>query len=226
LEVTLPPEPDAAARRDGLDPKVSGPQGLLGERAVLLVVLLSAVPLRHWTDTFQQSPETVVKAAEKNEFARALITGWTWAATHQRDVSWAEALLDSAVKPHHEFRFQPEALYAVLPTAARAARLVPLLRQVLVGELHAAAAFRPTLFTFEDYLPMTVARDLLAILRREAAQGVPSNLEVICELVFLRLRPSMLGEAATDWPVDQEGVAALIELLTFRHEALTALHPS
>jgi hypothetical protein len=41
--------------------------------------------------------------------------------------------------------------------------------------------------------------------------------------LLLRLPPALLAESAYGWPIDQEGAAGLVELLTFRHEALTAL---
>jgi hypothetical protein len=73
LKVTLPSEFDAAATRDGLGPKPLGDRRTtLGEKAVLLVLILSAVPLRHWTDTFEQTPAGLVKAAEESEFAAEL----------------------------------------------------------------------------------------------------------------------------------------------------------
>lgn len=226
LEVTLPPEPDADARRDGLDPKTFGLEGRIGARAVLLVVLLSAVPLRHWTEAFQQSPEVLVKAAEKNEFARVLITGWAWAAVRQRDIAWAEALLGCPVAPHQEFPFQPEDLWAILPASSRATRLVPVLRQALGGDVDAGITFRSAVFSFQNDLPEAVAREFLTLLRRQAAKGVPVHLQPTYEYAFFRLPPALLGEAVTGWPVDQEGVASLIELLTFRHEVLTALRTS
>jgi hypothetical protein len=227
LEVTLPPDPDAAGTRDGLDSKAFGQQKLLGDKAVLLVLLLSAIPLRHWTDTFEQAPAALLKAAQKNEFARALATGWAWAALRQRDPNWAAALLDSEVQPHPEF-LPAESLLAILPEAARAERLAAMLRAGVLAKSDAAKwhGFANLLASIPGHLPDTLARELLAALRRECAGGLPWHLRSMAETFLLRLPPAMLGAAATGWPADQEGVAPLIELLTFRHDALTALHSS
>ncbi|EDY20771.1 conserved hypothetical protein [Chthoniobacter flavus Ellin428] len=227
LEVTLPGDPDAAATRDGLDPKAFGQQKILGEKAVLLVLMLSAVPLRHWTEAFQQTPEALLKAVQKSEFARALATGWAWAALRQRDATWAEALLDGGVAPHGEF-LPAKPLLIVLPDAARAVRLAALLREGALTKKDTTRwqEFTDLLSTLPGHLPPALARDLLAVLRKECADGLPWHLRSLAESFLLRLPPAMLGEAAQGWPIDQEGVAPLVEILSFRHDALTALTPS
>lgn len=224
LEVTLPAEPDAVATRDGLDPKAFGIQKTLGEKAVLLVLILSAVPLRHWTETFQSKPDAILKASEKNEFARALATGWAWAALRQRDATWAEALLDAVVQPHTEF-LPGETLLSVLPEAARADRLAAALRSGALkkGDTAAWQTFAAQLGAFPGHWPAPLAREVLAALRHATADGIPWHLRAIAESLVIHLPPALLAEAAHGWPADQEGIAGLVELITFRHDALTAL---
>src|SRR5205807_5989405 len=48
LALNLPPEADAAALRDGLDPKAFADEKKLGERASILLQILSAVPPLYW----------------------------------------------------------------------------------------------------------------------------------------------------------------------------------
>jgi hypothetical protein len=224
LEVTLPPAPDAAATRDGLDPKALGTQKTLGEKAVLLVLILSAVPLRHWTDTFQQTPAELLKAAGKTDFARALATGWAWAALRQRDAGWAEVLLEGSVQPHKEL-IPGEPLLTVLPEAARADRLASSLRAGGLANDKSAEwqAVAGQLAAWSGPLPLPLAREVLAALRRAAENGVPWHLRGIAETLLLRLPPALLPDALRGWPLDKDGVAGLVETLTFRHEALTAL---
>ena len=224
LEVTLPSEPDADAARDGLDPKAFGQQKILGEKAVLLVLILAAVPLSHWTDTLQQTPAALLKAVEKSEFARAVATGWAWAAVRQRDAAWAAALLDGEVAPHAEF-LPAEPLLSVLPEAARADRLAAALRAGALKKSDAASwqSCAAQLATLSGHLPAPLSREIVTALRRESASGIPWHLRAVAESFLLRLPPTLLAEAATGWPLDQEGVPALVELLTVRLEALTAL---
>ena len=227
LDVSLPPEPDALATRDGLDPKAFGLQKKLGEKAVLLVLILSALPLRHWTDTFHAKPDAILKAAEKSEFARALATGWAWAALRQRDTAWAEASLDAAVQPHSEF-LPAEPLLALLPEAERAGRLTAAIRAGALKKSDNAAwhSFAGQLTAFPGHWPLPLAREVVAALRHAAADGIQWHLRATVESLVLHLPRALLPEAARGWPMDKEGIAGLVELITFRHDALTALTQS
>lgn len=224
LEVTLPADPDAVATRDGLDPKAFGNQKTLGEKAVLLVLILAAVPLRHWTDNFQAKPDAILKTAEKSEFAAALATSWAWAALRQRDALWAKALLDATVSPHLEF-LPGESLLTLLPEAARADRLTASLRagSLKNGDAAAWQAFAAQLCTFPGAWPTALAREVLSALRHAAADGIPWHLRAAAESLVIHLPPALLAEAADGWPPDKEGIAGLVELITFRHDALAAL---
>ncbi len=224
LDVTLPPDPDSAATRDGLDPKAFGQQKTLGEKAVLLVLILSAVPLRHWTETFQQSPAALLKAAEKNEFSLALATGWAWATLRQRDAAWAEALLDGPVQPHAEF-LPGEPLLAVLPEAARADRLAEMSRAGVLKKAGSAewVACLAELTVLAERAPALLVEEALTGLRTSVSAGLPWHFRSPVEEWLLCLPPALLAESAHGWPIDQEGVAGFVELLTFRHEALVAL---
>jgi hypothetical protein len=224
LDVTLPAEPDAGSLRDGLDPKAFGPQKRLGERAVVLVLILSAVPLRHWTETFGQTPAAILKAAEKNEFAGALATGWAWAALRQRDAAWAEALIDGPIDPHQEI-LPAEPLFTLLPEATRVERLANIIR---AGTLQKPGSSEwidclRELSALSERAPAALVRKALAVLRDSAGAGLPWQGRPSLEAWFLRMPRPLLAEAATGWPIDQEASASLVELLTFRHDALTAL---
>lgn len=225
LEVTLPADPDAAATRDGLDPKAFGQQKTLGEKAVVLVLLLSAVPLRHWTETTGQTPPALLKALEKNEFARAIATGWAWAALRQKDAAWAGALLDGGVEPHLEF-LPAEPLLAVLPESERATRLAAMVRAggLKKGGNAEWQSLTAQLDAFAGHWPPPLAREVLAALRGMAVEGIPWHLRAVVVSLLLRLPPSLLPEAVPGWPDDKEGVAAISELLAFRQNSLTALN--
>jgi hypothetical protein len=224
IEVRLPEESDSAAIRDGLDPKIFGAQKVLGEKAAVLVLIISAMPLSHWEEAFQATPEAILKAVEKNEFARALVTGWTWAALRQRDEKWSEALLDFPIAPHHEF-LPKENLLSILPPAVQANRLVTALRADGLKNRDSAAwhSLGALLTGFPGEWPSSLARAVLAALRSAAGDGIPWHLRPVAESLAIRIPADMLVEAAADWPLDKEGISNLVELLTFRHDALSAL---
>jgi hypothetical protein len=227
FEVNLPPESDPEATRDGLDSKAFGQQKKLGDRAVLLVLMLAAVPLRHWTESFQQTPVALLKAAEKNEFAQALATGWAWAAVRQRDAAWAQALLDAPVEPLTEFLPSPS-LLALLPEAARADRLAAMLRggALNTNDFPSWQKVADLLATFSGYLPASVARELVATLRRRGADGLMSYQQSVAETFLLQVPPAMLPEACGGWSTEKDSGRELAELLIFRRDALSALNPS
>ena len=64
---------------------------------------------------------------------------------------------------------------------------------------------------------------LRAALRRFAADGIRWHLRATAESLVMHLPIEMLGEAGSGWPADKEGIAPLVALITFRHDALTAL---
>lgn len=224
LEVTLPDRCDASATRDGLDPKAFGRQKKLGERAVVLVQLLAAVPPDHWTSRFQLPVVDLLKVAARSEFALALATGWAWAAHRQRDAVWAAALLDGPLEPCLEF-LPAEPLFAVLPEAQRADRLQDRISKGALDKPGSDDWARClSELTLLAAWPEALTRAVIAALQKAAANGVTAYWRVQFEVLLLRIPPALLPEAIAGWPVDQPGVAALLELLNFRQDALTALH--
>lgn len=127
LELELPAAPDAAGKRDGLDQKIPNPQ--TGERAVFLLLMLSAVPLNHWVQRFGVPPREVLAAAARHTFSNALITGFTWAALRQNDGEWAQALLETPVSPL-PFLTESRQLPMLLPVSMREEYLI---RQISNG---------------------------------------------------------------------------------------------
>lgn len=225
LEISLPENPDAAGVRDGLIPKGFGEQKLLGEKAVWLVLILSAIPLSHWTDTFKQTPEGLVNAVQKSEFAQAVATGWAWAALRQRDPVWAEALLDVPEGMFHHV-LPDESLFSVLPDASRARRITAALRAGALKKADPAAwhGLAAQLAALSRPWSGALTRDVLAALRRDAsAGGVPWHFREAFTNLLILIPPAMLPEAVDGWPVGEEGVQPLVDLLRFRHDALAAL---
>jgi hypothetical protein len=92
LRVTCqPPEtlpPDWA--RDGIPKQAASGRG---PRATWVEALLAGVPLSFWTERWQTTPETLLVAVRKDEFATAVVAGWTcaaagFAATEAATAAW------------------------------------------------------------------------------------------------------------------------------------------
>lgn len=88
LEVIPPAELDAALRRDGVTNKP--PYGL-GERAWLLLQIVSAAPLECWSN-LDAYPEDLLSRKANDDWQPLLLQGWARAALLQQDRAWARAL--------------------------------------------------------------------------------------------------------------------------------------
>jgi len=125
LVVTLPPEPDPATLRDGIDPK---PPDKRGERAWLLTQLIAAAPLELWPDALGEHSGELVRLPVSDDFHLEVHAGWRIATLRQRDAAWARALLRAGDDPPPRAGWpSDEALAAVLPEAERQDRAVALL---------------------------------------------------------------------------------------------------
>jgi hypothetical protein len=124
LVASVPGDPDAAAVRDGLDPRRPSPS--IGPGAWLLVQIIAAVPLASWTRLFGLAPSDIVELPVEAGRAMDVHAGWRLAAVGQRDSHWAEVLL--AVGDPDDGNRPPAAwpadqrLAATLPPERRAAR--------------------------------------------------------------------------------------------------------
>jgi hypothetical protein len=99
LEVQLPPEPDDAARRDGIDDAHRPPDRGIGERAWHLAQIVAATPLSLWRELGGADPAATLGLVRANDHREALQHGWSVAARRQRDPRWAEALIRETGDP-------------------------------------------------------------------------------------------------------------------------------
>jgi Family of unknown function (DUF5691) len=134
LAVTRPPNPDAAAVRDGIDGRPPSPS--IGVGGWLLTQLIAAVPLASWTDLLGLSPGEIVALPVQPDLDAARLAdvhaGWRLAAVTQGSAQWAEALLaagdpdDGGGRPPAAWP-DDQRLAATLPPARRAERAAALL---------------------------------------------------------------------------------------------------
>ncbi len=88
LTVVPPADLDVSLRRDGLSSKP--PYGL-GERAWLLLQIVSAAPLECWS-ALDAYPEDLLARKANDDWQPTLVQGWARAALVQKDRRWALAL--------------------------------------------------------------------------------------------------------------------------------------
>jgi hypothetical protein len=212
LNVTLPPEPDANAKRDGLS--AAARQGL-GPQAAMLADIVAATPLDFWKST-SLSPAELIDAAVAGEFGRALLDGWLRAAQRQRSPDWAEAIVRAL-------------LCAKEPAFPLASVLMPLLA-VLPPDRAEATALRvlaelgPQALDLLACCPFPWGPELSSAALAGARRRDPDTLRHwLSDVAAVRMHPSLAPAAAVDWPGDVAPAARrhldqFIHTLQFRHD--------
>ncbi|MDQ0923684.1 hypothetical protein QF038_002192 [Pseudarthrobacter sp. W1I19] len=125
LEVGLPPEPDAAAIRDGIPAR---PRNGEPDRLARLDTIIRGAPLDTWTSATGRGPASSIALLKGETRILAAIAS---TAAQRADLEWVRALLED--------RFEPR-LLACLPPPEREERLVRYLRS---GAVQAFALVEP-----------------------------------------------------------------------------------
>jgi hypothetical protein len=87
---------DVAMRRDGLSPRGGGSLQQPDDRTHLLLEILASTPLCTWTQEYGRTAEQILGLLS-GAWAPVLFTGWSRAATAQRDQEWMIALINWAL---------------------------------------------------------------------------------------------------------------------------------
>jgi hypothetical protein len=171
LVASVPGDPDAAAIRDGIDPRRPSPS--IGPGAWLLIQMIAAVPLASWTRLFGLEPSAMVELPVEAGRRTDVHAAWRLAAVDQRNSQWAEALL--AVGDPDDGNRPPAAwptaqrLAATLPPDRRAARAAALLASTNLNA--GPAAIQPVIAEVGGGpvpWPATVADAVVSVLGRAA----------------------------------------------------------
>jgi len=96
--------------RDGVLPRPTGDVSRI--RSAQLTEMVRAIPLDHWTTTWQATPEAIVQAVQTSRWPRTLSKALTTAAERQQNVAWARALLAA-----DEYGVNTQRLVSLLPAA-------------------------------------------------------------------------------------------------------------
>ena len=137
--VSLPGGLDPGAARDGIGGQPPPPG--ISAAAWQLTELIAAVPLAEWAGRFGLDPAEIVVLPVSADLGSHVHAGWRLAAVRQASPEWAAALLASGSRHPQTLRAgsRPPAawptddqLAAVLPPAARAARVAALLSRTAV----------------------------------------------------------------------------------------------
>jgi hypothetical protein len=224
LEITLPDAVDAAAQRDGIDPKEHYGSG---KKTGWLRQMLALVPPSTWSTEWNQPPTALIEVAQATEWDSLLLTGWAAAAERYGDHAWAGALLGLHEKLPDEHR---RGLLRLAPPAEREAYILHLLG-TQAGPLrsnHPARSLLPACAQpwSPDFTLAYLARLHPTIWGKLPAWEAASALEEVAGA----MPPALIPKIVVGWPgameddsSAQETIAAFHALAQFRYEMLVAL---
>jgi hypothetical protein len=227
LQVTLPEEPDPAAKRDGL-----GSVSLrkkMGEKANLLAQMLSLVPPALWSREFNRTPEKLVAAALGSEWQEPVILGWQWAAQEAQDVAWAEALAPLWMTVQKQGILDPERIEGLI-TLMRVEKLEALLQasvKPLVGELDDKNPLISLLEKYRRPWSVKMARTVVQSAQRQSSD-LRYNLPQLLPTLAHWFPPELAGEFASGWAAEPKGywrdrIDTFLMTINFRNEIRESL---
>lgn len=209
LHCSPPEEIDKDWQRDGIP---ANPPAGFGKRAFWAARVLAAVPPTHWTEHFHADPPGLVAAIAKDDFASAVVDGWTQATTQfaasGRAGNWPRCLADywaAELSSRND-----NALSAVVTQLANLfPHLSPELRESIVGEAFSGQPPRVSL-VLARFLPLLArpwsdefSSRFLGEARRVVARQ-SDDVRTACwsgalELAAVALPEQLLAAAAENW---------------------------
>lgn len=91
IEVILPKKCTLEMTKDGIDESKYIPS--LGEKASLLLQMLSSIPPVIWSNAWKITPGELIAIVENGKWERLFLESWVTATIRSQDRAWAEALL-------------------------------------------------------------------------------------------------------------------------------------
>lgn len=108
ITIRLPKTITPAMLRDGIP--TFKPEEKAKIQSRLLTQIISRVPLSHWTETWQKTPQEIIRATQNSGWPRTLTSAFSTAAIRQNEAAWAEAIILAS-----EFNTSAGRLVPVLP---------------------------------------------------------------------------------------------------------------
>ncbi len=223
LEVILPEGLDVEAKRDGVG-------GLklrknLGEKARLLVQILSLVPPVFWSRVFGRTPEKLVAAALNCEWKEPVLVGWQFASQRTGDVEWAEAIAPLWTRRPEEASFldresRKEMLLHVRPEKVE--KLVNAHVKPHIRELDDKCLLVPFLLDYNQPWTVKLARAVVGSAQRLSGEHHYALPQALPEFAH-RIPPELVEEFSRGWAAEPAGawrgkIDAFLMTLRFRNE--------
>jgi hypothetical protein len=209
LSVELPSAPDEAGIRDGLDPKETRPKCSPAES--LLVQMLSAVPPVRWSRALGLSEDKLVALALPQRHGRAIMLGWSIAASAHRDQPWLTALgrnwLVNAPTHEHWSEVPAKLLFSALDDTSHNALAMRFFRENAPNFVSDDQPVLELLYSphrWNGELSRLVL-DLLRKVIEKDSYVYHWGLKKLFRHAALHAAPDLAEEAAEGWPTEAYG---------------------
>ncbi|APE36602.1 hypothetical protein BOX37_24755 [Nocardia mangyaensis] len=167
LDVAVPVDVSAAARRDGITDGTDAPKmrwNTTDSTVQTLYQVITAAPLSTWTTIVGTSPSataaTALSLTPPARYAKAIVDGWVDATLAERDTSWARELFAHAT-PTEQAILRRRELFTLLDTADR-------IDHVLDLDAHQLTELQAILPGLDHPWPDPVADHLVRLLSERA----------------------------------------------------------
>jgi hypothetical protein len=227
LEVTLPENVDAAAKRDGL----GGPllRKKMGEKANLLAQMISLIPPGLWSRELGRPPEKLIAAALNCEWKEPLLLGWQLATQSTGDVAWAEAIAPLWVSEAGRQILDADGMDRLIPLmrVEKVEALVQSSVKPLVGELHDRNLLLSLLIHYSRPWTVKMARTVIQSAQRQSGELRYTLPEVLFKFAH-RIPPELAAEFTNGWAAEpksywRERINTFLLVLNFRQEIRQSL---
>lgn len=227
IEVSLPEQLDAAAKRDG----AGGPalRKGLGEKSNWLAQMLSVVPPAVWSEKWGLSPEKLCQAALNSEWKETILTGWRLAVDRSGDPEWALALAELIIRKEEARKILAEKGWGRIACFIPDEGLERLARTSIIPKSNDLHFNHPMLELLEGCVrPWSpdLSRMVIASIQRQA-RGYLSLLADALPRFGLYIPPELIDEFVLGWPEKSAGwdiwIDQFIAVLQFRREIMEVL---
>jgi hypothetical protein len=223
LEVRLPENLEAAAKRDG-----AGGIPLrksMGVKANWLAQMLALVPPQFWSRKWGKSPDKLLAAVHGSEWKEPVVLGWWLAAQRGGDPAWAEAFIQFRLKHGGGYSILEGESWQAVVALSSGEKVEALVTSALKSFSSRQSGDHPVLAMLEACerpwsAPM--AREVVRMAQRQSG-GSNYRLAQYLPRFALWIPPDLAGEFSAGWADEPVGawkakIDEFLAILNFRRQ--------
>ena len=236
IEVVLPQNCTLEMTQDGIDESKYIPS--LGEKASLLLQMLSCVPPSIWSDDWEKTPDELIIIIKNSKWEKLFLEAWITATIRSKDTAWAEAVLKISSKLYKKLSNIDELiikLLKLLPESQVQELILNVLQQYPNTPFYSGSPAFPLLVHTSYIWNEEISQAVISSIRNhfESKNKVNSwQLDSALEQFYLKISPSIYHEAASTLTFEEsegihksviDAIDKFLAKLQFRYEMKQAL---